>query len=155
MIPRATRSTFVATPSSVGHSIAVQVIASRRGYADVVRTLSYRSVAPGELPAVGRPSLVGTPRLGKVAAGEDAAGAEGCQGDDPVGARQGRSRRPQRLHRLSPRRRDLGSRLVARVRVGRFGYRTQSVASGPTGVVRTTPTMRVVTARGAHGSPPT
>ena len=37
------------------------------------------------------------------------------------------------------------------MRISRFGFRTQSVATRPTAVLRTTPTMRVVTARGAHG----
>ena len=64
VIAGATRSTLVATPGTVGRSIAVQVIASRRGYTNVARTLSFPSVAPGVLPAVGRPWLVGAPRLG-------------------------------------------------------------------------------------------
>ena len=131
VIPRATRSTFVATPSSVGHSLAVQVIASRRGYADVVRTLSFRSVAPGELPAVGRPSLVGTPRLGTVLHVRMPRVPRGARATIQwVHAKDGRVvRSGSTAYRLGYR--DLGSRLVARVRVGRFGYRTQSVASGP------------------------
>ncbi len=151
VIPRATRSTFVATPSSVGHSLAVQVIASRRGYANVVRTLSFRAVAPGELPRVGRPSLVGTPRLGTVLHVRMPRVPRGARATIQwVHAKDGRVvRSGSTAYRLGYR--DLGNRLVARVRVGRFGYRTQSVASGTTGVVRTVPTMRVVTARGAHG----
>ena len=46
---------------------------------------------------------------------------------------------------------DLGSRLVARLQVSRYGYRTQTVLSRPTALVRTTPTMRVATARSTQG----
>jgi hypothetical protein len=151
VIRGATHSTFTATPSSVGRSIAVQVVASRRGYADVVRTLSYRAVAPGELPAVGRPSIVGTPRLGKVLRVRMPRVPSGARATVQwVHARDGRV-----VHSGSTAYRvgaaDLGNRLVVRVRVGRFGYRTQSVATSPTAVLRTTPVMRVVTARGARG----
>ena len=151
VIRGATRSAFIATPSSVGRSLAVQVIASRRGYADVVRTLSYRAVAPGELPAVGRPSLMGSPRLGKVLRVRMPRVAKGSRATIQwVHAKDGRVvRSGSTAYRIGAA--DLGNRLVARVRVSRFGYRTQSVATGPTPVLRTTPTMRVVTARGAHG----
>jgi surface antigen len=151
VIRGATRSTFTATPSSVGRSLAVQVIASRRGYADVVRTLSYRSVAPGELPAVGRPSLVGTPRLGKVLRVRMPRVPRGATATIQwVHAKDGRVvRNGSTAYRIGAA--DLGNRLVVRVRVGRFGYRTRSVATRPTAVLRTTPTMRVATARGAHG----
>ncbi len=151
VIPRATHSTFVATPSAVGHSIAVQVIASRRGYANVVRTLSYRTVAPGEMPAVARPALVGTPRLGKVLRVRMPRVPRGAAATIQwVHAKDGRVvRTGSTAYRIGAG--DLGGRLVARVRVSRFGYRTQSVVTRPTAVVRTTPTMRVVTARSAHG----
>jgi surface antigen len=151
VIRGATHSTFVATPSSVGRSLAVQVIASRSGYDDVVRTLSYGAVAPGELPAVGRPSLEGTPRLGKVLRLRMPRVPEGARATIQwVHATDGRVvRRGVTAYRIGAA--DLGSRLVAKVWVSRFGYRTQLVTTRPTAVARTTPTMRVRTARGAHG----
>jgi hypothetical protein len=151
VIPGATRSAFVATPSSVGRSIAVQVIASRRGYADVVRTLSYRTVSPGELPAVGRPTLVGSPRFGKVLRVRMPRVPRGARATIQwVHAKDGRVvRTDATTYRVGAG--DLGSRLVVRVRVDRLGYRTQAVATRPTPVLRTTPRMRVVTARGVHG----
>jgi surface antigen len=151
VIRGATRSTFVATPSSVGRSIAVQVIASRRGYDDVVRTFSYRAVAPGQMPAVGRASLVGTPRLGKVLRLRMPRVPRGARATIQwVHATDGRVvRRGATAYRIGAG--DLGSRLVAKVWVSRFGYRTQAVGTRPTAVVRTTPTMRVLTARGAQG----
>ncbi len=147
----ATRSTFVATPSAVGRSIAVQVIASRRGYDNVVRTLSYRVVAPGEMPTVGRPVLVGTPGLGRVLRVRMPRVPSGARASIQwVRATNGHVvRSGSTAYRVGTA--DLGSRLVVRVRVTRFGFRTQSVTTRPTAVVRTTPTMRVLTARGAHG----
>lgn len=151
VIPGASRSTFVATPSTVGRSLAVQVIASRRGYNAVVRTLSVRTVAPGEMPAVGRPTLVGTPRLGQTLRVNLPRLPKGLTATVQwVHARDGHVvRTASTAYRIGAG--DLGARLVAKVRVNRFGYRSQPLATRPTALVRTTPTMRVATARGTHG----
>ena len=151
VVSGATRSTFVPSVGAVGRSLAVQVIASRSGYADVVKTLSFPTVAPGVLPAVAAPSVTGLPRLGRtlqvklprVPTGARAT-VQWVRADNGRVVRSGST-----TYRLGAA--DLGTRVVARVLVTRAGYRTRSVTSRPTARVRTTPTMRVATARGARG----
>jgi surface antigen len=151
VISGATRPTFVATPSTVGRSLAVQVIAQRRGYANVVRTLSFRTVAPGVMAAVGRPTLVGTPRLGHVLRVRLPRVPQGARATVQwVHARNGRVvRTGSTAYRVGAG--DLGSRLVVKMLVTRYGYRSQAVASRPTALARTTPTLRVTTARSTRG----
>ena len=151
VITGATASTFVPTPRAVGHSIAVQVIASRAGYDSVVRTLSFSSVAPGLMPTVAHPLLSGAPRLGqtlrvhlpRVPSGARATLQWIRAGDGRVLRTGGTA------YRLGTG--NLGSRVAVRLTVTRLGYRTQTLTSGATGTVRTVPTMRVLTARSANG----
>lgn len=150
-ISGATRSTFVPTPSIVGRTISVQVIAQRTGYTDVVKTLSYKAIAPGVLAAVARPTLVGSPRLGQVLRVRVPRVPQGARATVQwVHAKDGRVvRTGATAYRVGAG--DLGSRLVAKVVVSRLGYRTQAVSSSPTTFVRTTPTLRVSTARSTKG----
>jgi surface antigen len=151
VIPGATRSTFVATPSTVGRSIAVQVIAQRRGFTNVVRTLSFKSVAPGVMAAVARPTLVGSPRLGQVLRVRLPRVPQGARATVQwVHAADGRVvHTGASAYRVGAG--DLGSRLVVKMVVSRYGYRTQAVSSRPTALARTTPTLRVTTARSTKG----
>ncbi|MBV9832346.1 MAG: CHAP domain-containing protein [Marmoricola sp.] len=150
-IPGATRSTYTPTPGAVGRSIAVQVIASRAGYSSVVRTLSFRTVAPGLMAPVAHPSVTGTPRLGRTLRARLPRIPRGARATVQwVDAGDGRVLRTGgATYRLGSR--DLGSRVAVRVTVSRLGYRSQVVGSRATKPVRTVPSMRVATARTTHG----
>lgn len=147
-VPGATASTFVVDPSLVGKPVSVSVTAARSGYAAVTATsVPIGSVRPGSMRLAGAPSVSGLPQPGRVLSLHQPSvvpwpemQVQWLRDGVPVHGATASS------YRLSAS--DLGSRLLAVVRLTRPGYATLITRSVSTEVVRTTPSITVTTHAG-------
>ncbi len=145
----ATTSTLAAGPDLAGKTLSVQVTATRDGYTDAsVVSAATSPVAPGSFTRSSTPAVSGTPRLGETLTVDP---GSFTPTDAEVSIRWLRAGVPVEgaagsTYRLTAA--DLGSRMVARVRLTKPGYTSLRTRSAPTRRVKTVPVMRVATEPG-------
>jgi surface antigen len=143
--------TLKLTPDLVGATISATVTATRDSYTPVsATTASTEPVAPGTFAVVTPPTVLGTPQLGQtltVDAGAfrpdaETVAVQWLRDGVPIAGATGTSYQLVNL--------DLGTRISARVTVGRAGYTDRTVDSAPTARIKTNPRIRVQTERLKH-----
>ncbi len=143
VLPGADAATLDVGPALVGKALSLQVTATKAGYpAAVATSAALDPVTPGTFEVSSTPRVDGTARPGQVLrvvlpsiVPTSAVAIQWLRNGVPVAGATGRT------YQVGPT--DLGTRLLARLRLTRDGYTPASVASTATPVVRSAPVLQV------------
>ena len=147
-LPGADAATLDVVPALVGKALSLQVTATKAGYpAAVATSAALDPVTPGTIAVSSTPRVDGIARPGQLVrvvlpsiVPTSAVAIQWLRNGIPVAGATGRT------YQVGPT--DLGTRLLAQLRLTRTGYTPASVASTPTPLVRSAPVLQVSTTAG-------